>query len=96
MADVLQWDIMKGLKPGRPMGNDLYDLVFVDPPYGKNLIPSTLTGLNDKNILAESFSIVVESSRDEDLPSAIENLELFDTRIYGTTKINLYRNRKNR
>ena len=95
-ADVLQWDLVKGLNPDYPIENDNFDLVFIDPPYGKDLIPPTLINLCKKKVLAESSSIVVESSRDDELPSAIDNLELFDTRTYGTTRINFYHNRENR
>ena len=95
-GEVLQQDIIKGLKPDYLTGNDLFDIVFIDPPYGKDLIPSTLINLSEKKLLAESFSIVVESSRDEELPSVIDRLELSDTRTYGTTRIDFYQNRENR
>ncbi len=93
-ASVLQWDLMKGLNLNHPMKNGLFDLVFVDPPYGKDLIPPTLKFLSEEKILAGSFTIVVESSRDDELPSEIGTMELFDTRRYGTTKIDFYHNRK--
>lgn len=89
-ADVLQMDLSKGLTPGSLPGDRNFDLVFMDPPYGKDLIPPVLKLLSEGSILARSFTVVAESSRDEDLPSEIGIMELFDTRIYGMTRIDFY------
>jgi 16S rRNA (guanine966-N2)-methyltransferase len=88
---VLKKDIMRGLPLEHPFINMGIDLVFIDPPYGKNLIPCTLEQLNKGEILTSSSIVVTESLRDDKLPIRAGTLHLFDTRVYGETKIDIYR-----
>ena len=66
------------------------DLVFIDPPYGRDYIPPVLKRLSDGEILATSAIVVTESLYDDKLPDKAGKLRLFDTRIYGETKIDMY------
>ena len=63
-----------------------FDLVFLDPPYRKNLIEPALLSLRDGGWLANPALIVAESADDEDAPTA-EGFELLDHRVYGDTRV---------
>jgi 16S rRNA (guanine966-N2)-methyltransferase len=90
-ARVQRWDIthnLNFLKNIRP----LFSLVFMDPPYDKNLINPTLIHLLQSASLAARACIVIEHSVREpvsvhypelDLPE----LDLYDQRTYGKTMV---------
>ncbi|MFH0799227.1 MAG: 16S rRNA (guanine(966)-N(2))-methyltransferase RsmD [Pseudomonadota bacterium] len=61
-----------------------FDLIFVDPPYLKNLVNPTLSLLASSSIVLESSLIVVEHHPKEP-PDAAEGLTLTDSRKYGQT-----------
>ena len=73
-----------------------FGLVFIDPPYGRNLIPPVLGGLSQRRILAPPLTVVAESAKLDELPVAIGKMEMIDKRTYGDTKITLYRYEENR
>lgn len=62
-----------------------YDLIFLDPPYGKSLGEKAIRAAIDGGYVAENALIVWEDSA-AIIPPA--ELDLLDTRKYGTTKIN--------
>jgi 16S rRNA (guanine966-N2)-methyltransferase len=65
-------------------------LVFIDPPYGKDIIPTVLKLLCECSILRRDAVIVTESSKGDKLPEKSGKFVLSDTRIYGDTKIDIY------
>lgn len=65
---------------------EVFDLIFIDPPYHQGLVEKSLKHLADPCRLTYSGVIVVETAKDENL----ENLEPFvirKTGEYGDTKI---------
>jgi len=67
-----------------------FDLVFLDPPYRKNLIGPALAALRDGNWLAPNAVIVTESSEEEPAPE-IDGFTLLDHRTYGDTRVTFLR-----
>jgi 16S rRNA (guanine966-N2)-methyltransferase len=63
-----------------------FDLVFLDPPYRKNLIAPALTSLRDGGWLAEKALLIAETAADENFATT-EGFEIADTRHYGETAI---------
>ena len=62
-----------------------FDLVFMDPPYRKNLIAGALKSLLAGGWLSETALIVAESAEDEIIDTS--GFEVIDTRSYGETKV---------
>jgi len=62
------------------------NLVFLDPPYGENVVSKALSALNTNDWLAEDAVIVVElaKKKDIDLP---DGFQITDDRVYGDTRI---------
>lgn len=87
---VLKQNILKGIVADGRLRDKSIDLAFIDPPYGRNIIVPVLKDLSKKEILSPKAILVVESSRSDELPEKINRLYLFDTRIYGETKITIY------
>ena len=87
---ILKQDLRKGIKRIHHLLDETFDLVFLDPPYGKNFIPLILGELPTMDILSSKSRVVAESSKTEKLPVSFGNLEMVDTRSYGDTKISVY------
>lgn len=58
-------------------------LVFMDPPYNKNLITPALINLSKSRILENNASIVVEHDLRETLPENVSDFKISDQRRYG-------------
>ena len=69
-----------------------FDLVFLDPPYHKDLIVPALASLRDGGWLATNAVLVVETAEDETVAPA-EGFAVLDERTYGDTKVRLLRAR---
>ena len=63
-----------------------FDLIFLDPPYGRDLGPRTLTNLHAQGWLAKDAIICLED--DTPIP-APDGFETVDQRTYGGTHISL-------
>jgi 16S rRNA (guanine966-N2)-methyltransferase len=69
-----------------------FDLVFLDPPYRKNLIGPALASLRDGKWLSPNALAVVETAEDEILPPT-DGFELAGERVYGDTRVAFLLNR---
>jgi 16S rRNA (guanine966-N2)-methyltransferase len=68
-----------------------FDLVFVDPPYRREIAAKTLEQIASHDILAENGLLVVEEDSGVDLPGNSKGLKLTDRRTYGDTAVSFYR-----
>lgn len=66
-----------------------FDIVFLDPPYQKGLIPKCMDNLVTS--LSEDGIIVCETSKEETLPEKVGPFVIDRERKYGKTKLTLYR-----
>lgn len=66
-----------------------FDLVFLDPPYRKELVPAAFASLADGRWLAPNALLVVEAAEDEPLPSPA-NYRPLDTRTYGGARVSIW------
>jgi len=89
---VLREELPKGLRRAQDLCHGAFDLVFIDPPYGKGYIRPTIDALLERNLLGQESTVIVESSSEanDSLPSLIPGLHLRDTRGYGSTLIGVY------
>ncbi len=67
--------------------DEAYSLVFLDPPYHKNLVHEMLCVLKDGSHLCEGAWIVCETERQCDVSS--QGYVLAQDRVYGLIKISL-------
>ncbi len=91
-AEVLCKEVQAGLKALEER-KDSFDLIFLDPPYGKGLASRALESLSISHILSVNALVVAEHSPDEDLGS-ISSLERIDRRKYGGTEISFFRRKE--
>ncbi len=74
-------------------GTNLYDLVFLDPPYNKGLIQITLDALINGECLSNGAWIICESEYSFSC-SPTENITIDNVKTYGDTKVTLLRHYK--
>ena len=88
---VLRRDLRKELPWKHPFIRGGVDVTFLDPPYGSGLIPGVLRELCQRRLLRPSSVVVAESAKDETVPEQVEELTAAKTRLYGETKVTIYR-----
>ena len=67
-----------------------FDLIFLDPPYGKELAGVAIAETNRLDLLDRDGLLCVETGREENLPEKIGDLQIFDRRRYGSVMIHFY------
>lgn len=70
---------------------EIFDLVFLDPPYHMNMIPALVNELDQHGLLAEGAVIVAEHSADTELPDEVASLKRWKQVTYGETSVSFYR-----
>ena len=61
------------------------DLVFLDPPYKKNLIPQAIAALKENGWLTYNATFVMEMDKGEDVVSLL--IDIIHEKTYGDTKV---------
>jgi 16S rRNA (guanine966-N2)-methyltransferase len=87
---VVKGDIKNSIPPHEKLKKGVIDLAFIDPPYGRELIPGLLEAIVKRGVMSDNGIIVTESKRDKVLPLNAGEFILSKTRIYGETKIDIY------
>lgn len=76
-------------RPGKFGGEQPFDLVFADPPYGKKLGEKAINALRQNDWLAADALIVLEEKKGA-LPGHLNDFTLLDQRSFGETEIGFY------
>ena len=87
---VIQWDLAANLKPllSKPQA---FDLVFMDPPYNKNLVVPALGHLHTSQALDSGALIIVEHSQPEPVEPDPVLFDIVDHRKYGKTLVSFFK-----
>ncbi|HIQ37919.1 MAG TPA: 16S rRNA (guanine(966)-N(2))-methyltransferase RsmD [Desulfocapsa sulfexigens] len=90
---VIQYDLCRGLNFKHPTFDEssCFDLIFLDPPYKKNLAEKSLTFLDSSHFITATTLIIAEESSGQSLPDSYSRLELADQRRYGDTGFWFYK-----
>ncbi|WP_341755806.1 16S rRNA (guanine(966)-N(2))-methyltransferase RsmD [Candidatus Tisiphia endosymbiont of Ptychoptera albimana] len=68
-----------------PKCKNSFDLIFIDPPYGHNLVSKAVNALKKGQWLKDGSIIVVELAKNEDFSN--DSLQLIKEKIYGDSKL---------
>jgi 16S rRNA (guanine(966)-N(2))-methyltransferase RsmD len=90
-----QYDIYRGnafaVLPRLEKEGSVFDLVFLDPPYYKEMAKKCLICLDCYDILSPNALIVAEHFRKDSLEAEFEVIGLEKERAYGDTVITIFR-----
>ena len=82
------------LEKGAPWDHELlqagFDVVFLDPPYGKGYLLTHLEDIGNRGLLLPGGCVITESSKGKMLPEAFGRLRQLDKRDYGNTRLTFY------
>jgi 16S rRNA (guanine(966)-N(2))-methyltransferase RsmD len=67
-----------------------FHLIFLDPPYERGIVKSTLRALGEKDLLEGDGLVILEHSVREEIDRAYGNLALREQRRYGTTMLSFF------
>ncbi len=67
-----------------------FDLVFLDPPYGRGLVPQTLALLASSGLLGPGARVVAEHETRSPLPHEFGDLFRTDHRKYGDSSVSIF------
>ena len=82
--------VMKRFKKSRRQ----FDLIFCDPPYHLGLWQRALIEIDEANLLSNEGLVIIEHGADENMESALTNLESIRQVEYGkTTAIEFFKNK---
>ncbi|MDT2847796.1 16S rRNA (guanine(966)-N(2))-methyltransferase RsmD [Vagococcus carniphilus] len=68
-----------------------FDLVFLDPPYAKQVIEKQVEKMLSLGLLNEFAKVICETDKQVELPEKILNLEQIKIQDYGTIKVTIYK-----
>lgn len=72
----------------------VFDLIFIDPPYRKDMIPPAIEYISNSNLLDKGGLIVTKIDSLEEIYEGNEKITLINHRKYGKTIICFYRYRE--
>ena len=88
--ELIKLDALRGLSVLRDKGS-LFDLVYVDPPFGENLYGSCLSKLSDSGILKEDAWVIVEHFHKTRLQKRYGKLKTFKDRRLGDSCLSFFK-----
>ena len=71
----------------------VFDVVFLDPPYGMDYYSEVITGLQKRGLLRPNAIIIAEHTAERPLPE-MRGLDIIKNKKYGTVAITVYLNRQ--
>lgn len=89
-AEVYMNDYQSAVKKLSELGRR-YDIVFIDPPYGKGLEYKAVEMLINFDILVNNSIIIIENEQKDVLPDKLYAAVKVDMREYGRTAISFYK-----
>ncbi|MDD6037902.1 MAG: 16S rRNA (guanine(966)-N(2))-methyltransferase RsmD [bacterium] len=82
---IMQTDCMAALR--QLEGNERFDIIFMDPPYGKELEVELLSYLSHSAVVGEKAFIIIEAALDTDFSYVhAMGYEILKEKIYKTNK----------
>lgn len=85
---VVQADSLTFIRTSR----DIYDIAFLDPPYGKGILQAALPLVASK--MSDGGVIICEHPKGEEMPSETGDFVLFREYKYGKTSLSVYRKKE--
>lgn len=67
-----------------------FDIILLDPPYGKGLLEQCFEIIGERNMLEEDGVIVAEHRKEENLPEEFCGFKKIKERKYGAIMLSIY------
>ena len=70
----------------------VFDIIFIDPPYCKEMIPKAMEIVKESNLLKKDGIIVTKIDSIEEIYSGYKEIKLLKSKKYGNTTVCIYNN----
>lgn len=70
--------------------NKVFDLIFIDPPYAKEMIPPAIDIVSEKGMLKQDGLIITKIDSSESIYEGNDKIILTESRKYGNTTVCFY------
>ena len=87
---VIRSDAMKAVE-GMGRRGEVFDLIFLDPPYHQGLGQATVQWISRAGIFSPEAILVLETHKTEDPKEVLGKFKAVKTKKHGDTKITFYR-----
>lgn len=71
--------------------SEKFDIIYLDPPYGKNIVIKALNYMHKYDILNEDGIIVAETDASDIVDDVVGDFFKYDERKYGRVRIHFFR-----
>ncbi|MBL7157336.1 MAG: 16S rRNA (guanine(966)-N(2))-methyltransferase RsmD [Candidatus Omnitrophica bacterium] len=89
-TQLLKKDGVKAIEAFKESGVK-FDIIFLDPPYYRDLAKNSLLKIDACDILAQHSFVIAEHFVRDVIPDTIGKLQLFKRKRYGDTVLSFYR-----
>lgn len=69
----------------------VFDLIFIDPPYCKEMIPEAMKIIEENNMLSKEGIIVTKIDSIEEVYSGYKDIQILKSKKYGNTTVCFYK-----
>lgn len=87
--DIIKTNALK-IMPTLAKGGEKFDIIFLDPPYYKEMAKNCLINIDSYDIVSPVGLIIIEHFKKDALDAVLKRLFLLDERRYGDTVITIY------
>ncbi|MCF0149393.1 MAG: 16S rRNA (guanine(966)-N(2))-methyltransferase RsmD [Clostridium sp.] len=87
----LNLDSYEALKMLNKKGK-VFDIIFIDPPYCKEMIPKAIEIIKENNLLNKGGIIVTKIDSIEEIYQGYKEIQLVKNKKYGNTTVCIYNN----
>lgn len=89
-STILNMDFKSAIKRLR-LQNKKFDIIFMDPPYYKNMFIDAISNIDSADLLSQDGIIVVEHDKQDKFEDKIGRLEKIRDKKYGNTTLTFYK-----
>ncbi|MBN1140634.1 MAG: 16S rRNA (guanine(966)-N(2))-methyltransferase RsmD [Deltaproteobacteria bacterium] len=72
------------------LAGNIFDLIFIDPPYGHDLVLPTLALIDQQKLLSPQGVICAEAGKMDEIPETTGSLARIKKNVYGSTAIHFF------
>lgn len=87
-SEVYTTDYKKAIQK---LSENMFDIIYIDPPYNREMGIDAINRLSEKNVLKDGGIIILETDTNEVVPDEIGRYEKFNYKRYGRNILSLFR-----
>lgn len=91
VSEVYNTDYKKAILK---LSENMFDIIYIDPPYNKEMGLDSMSRLSERNVLKDGGVIILETDTNEFVPDVVGRYEKFNYKRYGRNILSLFRRKE--